>query len=151
MAVLSEAGIAVYEVDILGRPIPKPSLLWHSDLPEAFSPRHVAFKNDDIYVLTDIWDGTESQLWRSKGEELINLGPFVEAESISSLFSSIDDEFLMIQLQNGLLHHVNTEDDSTDLPPQTFLSQKLPAFCAEIQVVQLDNQVRISWRDICFS
>ena len=142
LAVLSNDGVAVYALDIHKRPLPRPALLWRRDAFKACSPRHVTFLRDErIYVLTDAWDEDESHLWRSEGEELFLQGPLVESERVSTLMSSVDYETLYVQLENGALHQISTEETSTDLPPQTVLTRRLPTFCPEVQIAHSEGQV----------
>lgn len=144
MAVLSDRVLSVYELDLNKRPIPKPAFLWKSDAITNHSPRHVTFIGDDqIYVLTDSWDDDESTLWRSEGDMLLPHGPIVEADSTSTLLSSIDHETLHVLLQNGSLHQISADETAADLPPQTLLINKFPTFAPEVQVVNFEGQVCI--------
>ena len=142
LAVLSNSHLAVYALDVTKRPISKPSLLWQSDALEGQSARHVAFLNDEqLYVLTDSWSDDESSLWRSEDQMLLPQGPIVEAESTSSLASSVDYQSLYVQLQNGAIHQIDTNEAVSDLPPQTTLAQKFPAFAPDFRVISIDGQV----------
>lgn len=119
----------------------RPSLLWQSDALEGQSARHVTFTNDEqLYVLTDSWIEEESSLWRSEGQMLLPQGPIVEAESVSSLTTDVDYQSLYLQLQNGSLHRIDTNEAASDLPPQTSLTQKFLAFAPEAKVVTVDEQ-----------
>ena len=143
LAVLSGTDLAVYALDMSKRPVSKPTLVWRSDALQGHSPRHVVFSGDEqIFVLTDNWDEDESCLWRSEGQELLPQGPIMEADHASFLSSSVDYQEVYIQLQNGALHRVNTDESSADLPPQTSLVHKFPAFAAEAKTVTADGQVR---------
>lgn len=146
LAVLSQQDLSVYALDLNKRPVPKPSLLWKSDAVKDHCPRHVTFVGDEkIFVLTDSWDEDESSLWRSEGEFLLPQGPIVEADSISTLLSSIDSDTLYTLLQNGALHEVITDETAEDLPPQTSLVNKFPSFAPEVQVAKFEGQVRVSF------
>ncbi|RAR02984.1 elongator complex protein 1 [Stemphylium lycopersici] len=141
MAVLSDKGLSVYALDLDKRPIPKPAFLWKSDAIKDHSPRHVTFIGDDqIFALTDSWDEDESTLWRSEGDTLLPQGPIVEADSTSTLLSSIDHETLHILLQNGSLHQISADETAADLPPQTLLVNRFPTFAPEVQVVNFEGQ-----------
>lgn len=143
LAVLSQHDLSVYALDLNKRPVPKPSFLWKSDAVKDHCPRHVTFIGDDqIFVLTDSWDEDESSLWRSKGDMLLPQGPIVEADSTSTLLSSIDHKTLYTLLQNGALHEIITGEVAEDLPPQTSLMNKFPAFAPEVQVAEFERQVR---------
>jgi elongator complex protein 1 len=142
LAVLSDKDLAVYALDMSKRPVAKPALLWRSDALQGHSPRHVVFTGDEqIFVLTDSWDEDESCLWRSEGQELLPQGPIMEADHASFLSSSVDYQDVYVQLQNGALHHIDTDESSADLPPQTSLVHKFPAFSAEAKTVVADGQV----------
>lgn len=144
LAVLSDKSLAVYALDMLKRPLPKPVLLWRSDAVQGHSPRHVTFVGDEqIYVLTDSWDEDESFLWRSEGEELLPQGPIIEAENISSLTSSTNFENLYAQFANGALHQIRTSEALSDLPPETSLVHKFPSFAPEVKIIVFDEQVRM--------
>ncbi|KAF1937312.1 elongator complex protein 1 [Clathrospora elynae] len=141
LVVLSDNDLAVYALDLNKRPIPKPVFLWRSDAMKDHSPRHVTFVGDDqIFVLTDSWDEDESRIWRSEGDALLPQGPLVDAESASSLISSVDFETLYVQFQNGALHQVGSDETTADLPPQTSLVHKFPSSAPEVQVVNVDGQ-----------
>jgi elongator complex protein 1 len=142
IAVLSDSDLAVYALDLNKRPIPKPVLLWRSDAIKTHCPRHVAFIGDEeVFCLTDNWDENESFLWRSKGEDLVPLGPIVEAEGVSSLISDLDRKALCVQLQNGALHFIDTVEDSADLPPQTSLMHKFSSLAPEYSIATVEGQV----------
>ncbi|KAJ4311796.1 putative elongator complex protein 1 [Neodidymelliopsis sp. IMI 364377] len=141
LAVLSDSHLALYGLDVTKRPITRPTLLWSSEAFEARSPRHVTFVGDDqVYVLTDSWDEDESSLWRSEDQTLLPQGPIVEADSASSLSNGVDYQNLYVQLQNGALHQIDTNEAASDLPPQTTLVQKFPAFAPEAKVITVDGQ-----------
>lgn len=142
LAVLSDNHLAVYGLDVTTRPIIRPSLLWQSDALEGQSARHVTFIDDEqVYVLTDSWHDDESSLWRSEGQMLLPQGPFIDAEGVSLLASDAGYESLYLQLQSGALLQVDTNEVASDLPPQTTLTQKLPAFAPESKVIDIDGQV----------
>jgi elongator complex protein 1 len=144
IAVLSDSHLVLYGLDVTKRPITRPTLLWQSEALEAHSPRHVTFVGDDqVYVLTDSWDEDESSLWRSEGQTLLPQGPIIEADSASSLSNGVDYQNLYVQLQNGALHQIDTNEVASDLPPQTTLVQKFPAFAPEAKVVTVDGQVSV--------
>jgi elongator complex protein 1 len=144
LAVLSDRDLAVYALELHKRPIPKPSLLWRNDAVKDHSPRHVTFLGEDqMFVLTDSWDEEESCLWRSEGNTLLSQGPIMEGEGTSLLLSDVDQETLYTQFQNGSLHQVLIDDTTSDLPPQTSLVNKFPSFAPEIQVINIEGQVRI--------
>ncbi|KAI8934328.1 hypothetical protein NX059_009064 [Plenodomus lindquistii] len=139
LAVLSNRDISVYALDMHKRPIPRPALLWRSDALKDYSPRHVAFVGDEsIHVLMDNWDEEEAFLWRSEGEDVVPHGPIMETENVSTLVPSFDHSALYTQFQNGALHQV---DITEDMSPQTPLVQKLPTFCAEVQVADVEGQI----------
>jgi elongator complex protein 1 len=143
LAVLSHHDVSVYALDLNKRPVPKPVLLWKSDAIKDHCPRHVTFIDDDqVFVLTDSWEDDESFLWRSQGDVLLPQGPIMEADSASTLLSSIDHESLYTVLQNGSLHEINTDEVTADLPPETSLVNKFPSFAPEVQVVGFEGQVR---------
>jgi len=145
LAVLSDSDLAVYALDLNKRPIPKPSLLWRSDAVKDHSPRHVTFLGEDqMFVLTDSWDEEESSLWHSEGDMLLPQGPIMEAEGTSLLLSSIDQETLYTQFQSGALHQVVVDETTSDLPPQMSLVNKFPSFAPEVQLVNVESQVRIT-------
>ena len=142
LAVLANGHLAVFALDVTKRPISKPSLLWQSDALEGHSARHVAFLGDEqLYVLTDSWTDDESSLWKSEDQILFPQGPIVESDSISSLTSGVDYQSLYLQLQNGATHQIDTNEAASDLPPQTTLTQKFPAFAPDFRVISLDGQV----------
>ena len=142
LAVLADNHLAVYALDVTTRPVTKPSLLWQSDAIEGQSARHVAFLDDEqLYVLTDSWADDESSLWRSEDQMLLPLGPLIENDGISSLASGVDYQNLYVQLQNGAIHRVDTSEAASDLPPQTALAQKFPAFAPDFKVANVDGQV----------
>jgi elongator complex protein 1 len=145
IAVLSDSDLAVYALDLSKRPVPKPVLLWRSDAIKSHCPRHVAFIGDEqIFCLTDNWDEDESFLWKSNGEEVISLGPIVEAEGVSSLISDLDRKALCIQLQNGALHMIDTAEDSAGLPPQTSLTHKFSSIAPEYSIATVEEQVCVA-------
>jgi elongator complex protein 1 len=145
LAVLSDSDLAVYALDLNKRPIPKPSLLWRSDAVKDHSPRHVTFLGENqMFVLTDSWDDEESSLWRSEGDMLLPQGPIMETESTSLLLSGVDQETLYTQFQSGALHQFVIDETTSDLPPQTFPINKFPSFAPEVQVIDIEGQVRIS-------
>ncbi|CBX92067.1 similar to elongator complex protein 1 [Plenodomus lingam JN3] len=139
LAILSNCELAVYALDMHKRPIPKPVPVWRSDALKDYSPRHVAFfGNESIHVLIDNWDEEEAFLWRSEGTDVVPHGPIMETENVSSLLSSVDHSAIYTEFQNGALHQV---DMTEDMSPQTPLVQKLPTFCAEVQVAHVEGQV----------
>jgi len=139
LAVLSALDIAVYALDMHKRPIPKPVLLWRSNALKGYSPRQVAFVGDeDIHILIDNWDEEEAFLWRSEGENVVPHGPIMETENVSSLVSSVGSSAIYAQFKNGSLHQVDT---TANMSPQTPLIQKLPSFCSETQVAEIEGQV----------
>ena len=141
LAVLSNNHLAVYGLDLTKRPVSRPALLWQSDALEEQSARHVTFVGDDqLYVLTDSWDDDESSLWRSENQMLLPQGSVAEADSVSLLTSDVDFQNLYLQLQNGALHQVDTNETASDLPPQTTLVRKFPVFASEAKVVTVDRQ-----------
>jgi elongator complex protein 1 len=145
LAVLSDQDLAVYALELNKQPIPKPAFIWRSDAVKNHSPRHVTFVGDEqIFVLTDTWDEEESHLWQSEGEMLLPQGPIIEADSTSLLLSSVDHETLYVQLQNGALHQIGTDEATADLPPQTSLVNKFSSPVPEVQVVKVEGQVRAS-------
>lgn len=145
LAVLSNSHLAVYELDVTKRPMVRPSLSWQSDALDGQSARHVTFIDDEqLYVLTDSWVEDESSLWRSEGEFLLPQGPLVESEPVSSLTSGVSYQGLYLQLQNGAVNEIDTTESASDLPPQTTLQQKFPAFAPEYKVVNTDGQVSTS-------
>jgi elongator complex protein 1 len=142
IAVLSDHDVAVYALDLNKRPVPRPVLLWRSDAIKSHCPRHVAFIGDEhLFCLTDNWDEDESFLWKSTGEEIVPLGPIVEAEGVSSLTSDLDRKTLCIQLQNGALHMIDTAEDSTDLPLQTSLMHKFSSLAPEYSIATVEGKV----------
>ena len=142
LAVLADNHLAVYALDVTTRPVTKPSLLWQSDAIEGQSARHVAFLDDEqLYVLTDSWVDDESSLWRSEDQMLLPLGPLIENDGISSLAGGVDYQNLYVQLQNGAIHRIDTSEAASDLPPQTTLAQKFPAFAPDFKVANVDGQV----------
>lgn len=152
LAVLSERHLAVYALDVTKRPISRPSLLWQSDALEGQSARHVTFVDDEkTYVLTDSWAEDESSLWRSEGEFLLPQGPIMEAENISSLISGVDYKDIYLQFQNGAVHQIDIKESASDLPPQTTLTQKFPAFAPEYKVISIDGQVSSHILLVCTS
>lgn len=145
LAVLSDNHLAVYGLDVTKRPISKPALLWQSDALEGQSARHVTFVDDEqLYVLTDSWIDDESSLWRSEGQTLLPQGPFMDAEGVSLLTNDVDYQSLHLQLQSGALLQINTDEAASDLPPQTTLMRKFPAFAPETKVVNIDGHVGLS-------
>jgi elongator complex protein 1 len=143
LAVLSDTDIAVYNMDLAKRPVPPPSLLWRSDAISGHVARHVAFLGDEqIYVLTDIWDEEESNLWMSEGEELIFRGPLLEPGRSSSLVTSVDYQKLYVHYQDGALYEVEGDDSQGPSPLQTTLIHKSPSFAPETRVVLFDGKVR---------
>ncbi|KAF2117499.1 elongator complex protein 1 [Lophiotrema nucula] len=141
LAVLSDSDVAIYNLDMIKRPIPPPELLWRSDALKNSIPRHVAFIGDDqVFVLTDSWEEEESSLWSSKGEELIFRGPILQPGHVSSLVSSADYQSLCIQFQDGTVHAVGVEEDTSDLPMQTSALQKFLAVAPELRVISVEGQ-----------
>lgn len=144
LAVLSDTRLVVYGLDVTKRPISRPSLLWQSEALGGQSARHVTFIDDEqLYVLTDSWADDESSLWRSEDQILLPQGPIVESDSVSSLTSGVDYQSLYLHLQSGALHQIDTNEAVSDLPPQTTLVQKFPAFAPEAKIVTVDEQA--SW------
>ena len=142
LAVLSDSKLTVYALDMHKRPLPKPSLMWRSDVLNGHCPRHVAFLDDEtICVLTDSWDEDESSLWSSVGETLNYRGPLVELESVSSLFSSAEYNKLYIQFQNGALHELEELEPQNDLPPISSPIHRFPSLAPEVKVVSVEGQV----------
>lgn len=142
LAVLSAGDLAVYALDMHKRPLPKPALIWRTDVIKDSSPRHVAFLGDEtICVLTDSWDEDESCLWSTVGEALESRGPMVESEGVSSLSSSVEYNKLHIQFQDGALHEVEVDKTQTDLPPSTSLIHKFPTLAPEVRIVTVEGQV----------
>jgi elongator complex protein 1 len=149
IAVLSDSDLAFYALDLNKRPVPKPVLLWRSNAFQTHCPRHVAFVGDEqLFCMTDSWNENESFLWRSKGDEVLPLGPIVELEGVSSLISDLDRKALCFQLQSGALHIVDTMGDSSDLPPQTSLMHKFPSLAPEYSIATVEDQVRADMPDI---
>jgi elongator complex protein 1 len=142
LAVLSDNHLAVYGLDVTTRPITRPALLWQSDVLEGQSARHVTFIDDEqLYVLADNWIDDESSLWRSEGQNLLPQGPIMDAGGVSLLASDVEYKSLYLQLQSGALLQVDTNEAASDLPPQTTLTQKFPAFAADFKVIDIDGQV----------
>jgi elongator complex protein 1 len=142
LAVLSNTDVALYELNLNKRPVPKPTLLWKSDAFKSTYPRHVAFVGDEqLFCVTDNWDENESCLWRSEGTDFIPRGPIIEAEGISSLLSDVDYKALFVQFQSGALHQLDTTEESQDLPPQTSLLHKFSSLAPEVKVVTVEGQV----------
>ena len=136
LAVLANNHLAVFALDVTTRPIRKPSLLWQSDAIEGQSARHVAFLDDEqLYVLTDSWVDDESSLWRSEDQMLLPMGPLIEN-------NGVDYRGLYVQLQNGATHRIDTSEAASDLPPQSALTQKFPAFAPDFKIANVDGQVR---------
>ena len=143
VAVLSNHDIALYALDLSKRPIPKPVLVWNSNVIKTRYPRHVTFVGDErLFCMTDNWDEEESCLWRSEGPELLPIGPIIHTTGASSLLSDADFMALYVQFQDGSLHNVDTHAESTDLPPQTSLVHKFPSLVPEVKVVTVEGQVR---------
>ncbi|KAL5120473.1 putative elongator complex protein 1 [Pleosporales sp. CAS-2024a] len=141
LAVLSNTHVAIYALDLNKRPIPKPALLWKSDAVKAHCPRHVVFVGDEtLFCLTDAWGEDESSLWKSKGTDLLPLGPIIEADATSLLLSDVDYKTLFVQFQNGAMHAINSGEEAGDMPPQSSLVQKLPSFAPEVKVATVDGQ-----------
>jgi elongator complex protein 1 len=149
IAVLSDSDLAFYALDLNKRPVPKPVLLWRNDAFKSHCPRHIAFVGDEqLFCLTDSWDENESFLWRSKGNEVLPLGPIVEPEGVSSLVSDLDRKTLCIQLQNGALRIIDTTEDSAGLPPQTSLMHKFSSLAPEYSIATVEEQVRVEMLEI---
>lgn len=66
-------------------------------------------------------------------------GPIVEAEGASSLSSGVDYQNLYLGLQNGALHRIDVSEEASDLPPQTAIVQKFPAFAPDFRVITVDG------------
>lgn len=142
LAVLSDNHLAVYGLDVTTRPVTKPSLIWQSDSLEGQSARHVTFIDDEqLYVLADSWVDDESSLWRSEGQMLLPQGPIMDAEGVSVLTTDVGYQSLYLQLQSGALLQIDTSEAASDLPPQTTLTQKFPAFAPDFKVINIDGQV----------
>ncbi|KAH6875352.1 elongator complex protein 1 [Alternaria rosae] len=141
LAVLSDSDLSVYALDLNKRPIPKPSLLWRSDVISYSSPRHVTFfGGDQIFVLTDTWDEEESSLWQSQGDVLLPQGPIMETENASLLFSNVHQETPYIEFQNGALHQVVVDELRSDCAPLTPFVHKFPSFAPEVQMIDVEGQ-----------
>ncbi|KAH7357661.1 elongator complex protein 1 [Pyrenochaeta sp. MPI-SDFR-AT-0127] len=141
LAVLSEHDLALYALDMDKRPIPKPSIIWRSNMFKDHYPRQLTFIGDDqIYVVTDKWDEDESYLWRCESEELVPCGPIIERESISLLASSVDHSKLYVQQYDGVLHQINMEGGSIDISHQTSFIHKFPSLSAEIRIMNMEIQ-----------
>jgi elongator complex protein 1 len=143
LAVLSNSDLAVYALDLSKRPIPKPSLLWRSDAISDHSPRHITFFGEDqMFVLTDSWDEEEGSLWRNEGDVLLPQGPLMETENASLLFSNIHQETPYIEFQNGAVHQVVLDEIRSECAPPTPLVHKFPSFAPEVQMIDIEGQVR---------
>jgi elongator complex protein 1 len=144
LAVLSDTDVAVYAYDPKQRPIPLPTLLWRSTSFVDVCPRHVVFRGDDeICVLTDAWDEDESSIWLSEGDNLLNKGPILEAVQVSSITSSVDIQDLYVHFQDGGVHEMLVERQSSDLTLQTAPKTNLPTVASEARIVQVNGNVRI--------
>src|SRR5690348_14303656 len=76
LAVLSNDDLAVYALDMVSRPIPKPALLWRSTTTGSHTSRQVTFVGDEqIFILADNWEEDISALWSAENEKLILRGP----------------------------------------------------------------------------
>jgi len=145
LAILSDADVAVYALNLKQRPVLLPTLLWRSKLFVEVCPRHVAFRGDDqVCVLTDAWDEDESSMWTSEGEELFPRGPILEAAKVSAITSSVDFEKVYLHFQDGSVHEVLAAQQSSNSTLQTSLEMSLPLFAPESKVIQLNGTVRIS-------
>jgi elongator complex protein 1 len=142
LAVLSDNDLAVYALDMISRPIPKPTLLWRSDAIKTHCPRHVVFVADEqIFVLVDSWEEDVSTLWRSENEKLILQGPFVDAEAVSSLLTTMDYTRLCAQGQNGALHEIDLAATARGASSQTSLVHKFPSLASEVKIIAHGEQV----------
>jgi len=143
LAVLSDRDLAVYALDLNKRPIPKPSLLWRSHAIIHGSLRHVTFFGEDqIFVLADSWDEEESSLWQSEGDVLLPQGHIMETENASILLSNVHQETPYIEFQNGALHQVVVDELRSDCAPLTPFVHKFPSFAPEVQMINVEGQVR---------
>lgn len=148
IAVLSETDVAIYALDLQKRPITRPTLIWRGKLEglAGHSPRHVAFRNNEqLYVMSDVWDEEESFIWTV--EENINGGdgiitepsPILEPGRISSIASDVEGEHVFVNFHNGNLNSVRQDDSTVDFPALA----TLPSFASEVKVAKLEEQVCI--------
>lgn len=145
LAVLSDTAVTVYGLDLHRRPLPRPVFLWKSTALEGTCPRQVAFLGDEqVCVLTDSWDDGESHIWTSDGEELVQLGPILEAAKVSSLSSSLDFQKLHVLFQTGMLHEVLLGGRPGSSCVETSLVTTLPSFASEVRVTSIDGKVCMS-------
>ncbi|PSN68687.1 IkappaB kinase complex, IKAP component [Corynespora cassiicola Philippines] len=141
LAVLADAEVAVYSLDMKRRPVPLPSLLWRVETPSGHCTRQVAFVGDeDVYVLSDSWEDEETYLWNSKDGKIHFQAPVLETESVSSLISSVDYQKLYLEFQSGALQEVKTTESLSDSFLQTAPVQKLPSFAPEVRVITMDDE-----------
>jgi elongator complex protein 1 len=144
LAVLSNADVAIYTLDLKQRPVPLPTLLWRSEPFVDICPRHVAFRGDDqICVLSDAWDEDESSIWISESEELLYKGPILEATKVSSITSNVEFQRLYVHFQDGRIHEMLIDQLSNDSMLQTSLEMRLSSFASDAKITQLNGNVGI--------
>ncbi|KAH7094464.1 elongator complex protein 1 [Paraphoma chrysanthemicola] len=141
LAVLSNDDLAVYALDMVSRPIPKPALLWRSTTTGSHTSRQVTFVGDEqIFILADNWEEDISALWSAENEKLILRGPILETGAVSSLFSSVDHTRLCAQWQDGAVR----EFDLAAVPESTYLQTSaihhFPSVASEVRVAALNGQ-----------
>ncbi|KAL5440412.1 hypothetical protein PMIN06_009675 [Paraphaeosphaeria minitans] len=140
LAVLSDKDVALFAFDLQKRPVTRPSFLWRSDFSEGHSPRHVTFAGDDqVCVLTDVWDEDETFVWVNEDEQLVNRGPILEPGSVSSIGSDVGSSKLLVNLRNGDLTSV--VEMRTDETVQTTPLTTLPSFVPEVKMATLEGEL----------
>lgn len=142
LAVLSDKDVALFTFDLQKRPVARPSLLWRNNFSEGHSPRHVAFVGDDqLCVLTDVWDEEETFVWANEDDQLVNRGPILEPGRVSTIASDVGFSKLLVNLRNGELTSV--VEMRTDGTVQTTPLTNLPSFAPEVKAAVLEGQVSL--------
>ncbi|KAF2441894.1 elongator complex protein 1 [Karstenula rhodostoma CBS 690.94] len=140
LAVLSNTDVALFAFDLQKRPVARPSFLWRSSFSEGHIPRHVTFVGDDqLCVLTDVWDEEETFVWANEDERLVNRGPILEPGRASSIASDVESSKLLVNLRNGELTSV--VEMRTDETVRTTPSTILPSFTPEVKTIMLGELV----------
>ncbi|KAL5382220.1 hypothetical protein DPSP01_006620 [Paraphaeosphaeria sporulosa] len=139
LAVLSDKDVALFAFDLQKRPVTRPSFLWSGDFSEGHSPRQVTFVGEDqLCVLTDVWDEDETFVWTNEDEQLVNRGPILEPGRFSSIASDVESSKLLVSLRNG--EYTSVVEMRTDETVKTTPLTNLPSFAPEIKTATLEGE-----------
>ncbi|KAJ4357966.1 putative elongator complex protein 1 [Didymosphaeria variabile] len=140
LAVLSDTDIAIFAFDFQIRPVSRPTFLWRSHLADDHSPRHVALVGDNqICVLTDVWDEEETFVWTNEDKRMMNRGPILEPGIVSSMTSDIESSRFLVNLRNG--EFTSMVELRTNGPTQTTPLTNMPSFTPDVKTVMLEGEI----------